>query len=127
MFKNINEENRQSWIEKTLARLPEGARILDAGTGELKNRQYCENLQYVSQDFCQYDGDGDQAALQSGDWDTSRIDIVSDITDIPVEDASFDHVLCSEVFEHIKYPDKALAEFYRILKPGGTVIITAPF
>lgn len=58
MFKNINEANRQAWLAKTLRGLPAGARLLDAGAGELKNQLYCEHLNYVSQDFCQYQGAG---------------------------------------------------------------------
>jgi len=54
--KNINELNRQAWLKKTLTSLPAGARVLDAGAGELKNRQHCGHLTYVSQDFCQYEG-----------------------------------------------------------------------
>ena len=55
---NINERTRQTWLKKTLAALPAGTRILDAGAGELQNRQLCEHLDYVSQDFCQYKGIG---------------------------------------------------------------------
>jgi hypothetical protein len=38
LYKYINEENRQAWLKKTLASLPAGLRILDAGAGELRNR-----------------------------------------------------------------------------------------
>lgn len=57
-YKNINEENRQIWLKKTLSALPQGTRILDAGVGELRNKPLCKHLEYVSQDFCQYDGGG---------------------------------------------------------------------
>ena len=55
-IKNLNEITRQAWLKKTLNALPEGARLLDAGAGELTNRLYCGHLDYVSQDFCQYQG-----------------------------------------------------------------------
>ena len=55
-FVDINENVRQDWLKQTLATLPVGTRLLDAGAGELKNRQYCGHLTYVSQDFCQYEG-----------------------------------------------------------------------
>jgi SAM-dependent methyltransferase len=128
-FIDINENTRQAWLKKTLAALLAGTRLLYAGAGELKNRKYCGHLTYVSQDFCQYKG-GEGAldkGLQLESWDTSRIDLVSDITAIPAPDASFDAILCSEVLEHVPEPTHALDEFARLLKPGGVMILTAPF
>ncbi|WNO05823.1 methyltransferase domain-containing protein [Rhodoferax mekongensis] len=125
-----NESNRQVWLEKALSAIPPGLRILDAGAGELKNRKHCRHLVYVSQDFGQYTGGKGEAATQGlhdCHWDTSRIDLVSDIAAIPAPDASFDAILCSEVLEHVPEPTHALDEFARLLKPGGTVILTAPF
>lgn len=123
MFKiGINEPNRQTWLKQTLSELPAGLRLLDAGAGELQNRQHCSHLVYVSQDFCQYEGkEGGAPAegLQIKSWDNSRIDLVSDITKIPASDSSFDVVLCSEVLEHLPEPTHALDEFSRLLKPGG--------
>lgn len=127
---NLNELNRQAWLKQTLGALPKGARVLDAGAGELKNRQHCAHLDYVSQDFCQYQGEEGgvpDEGLHSKSWDTTRIDLVSDITTIPASDASFDAILCSEVLEHVPEPTHALDEFTRLLKPGGKLILTAPF
>lgn len=126
-YKNINEKNRQVWLKKTLSDLPQGARILDVGAGELRNRILCDHLSYVSQDFCQYKGMGDGKGLQTGQWDISKIDLVCDIIAIPEPDASFDAILCSEVFEHLPDSTKALDESARLLKPGGKLILTAPF
>ncbi len=127
LTKNLNEENRQAWLKKTLSALPQGARILDAGAGEQRNRPLCSHLTYVSQDFCQYKGTGNGKGLQTGQWDTRRIDIVSDITAVPESDSAFDAILCSEVLEHCPDATKALDEFARLLKPGGKLILTAPF
>jgi len=121
-----NESTREAWLKKVLSELPPGARLLDAGAGECAHKKYCEHLHYVSQDLTKYDGKG-EVGLHMGAWDTSRIDIVSDITDIPAPDASFDAILCAEVLEHITDPTLALAELARLLKPGGTLIVTAPF
>ncbi len=122
-----NSGPRNVWLEKTLRSIPTGLRILDAGAGELGNKKYCTHLKYVSQDFCQYDGTGDQKALQTEKWDTTRIDIISDITKIPEPDQSYDVILCSEVLEHLPDPNGALNEFQRLLKKDGRLIITAPF
>ena len=122
-----NPEIREAWIEKTLTELPAGWRVLDAGAGELQYKRFCEHLDYVSQDFGRYEGTGDGAALQPGSWNTSGIDIVSDITAIPEPDGSFDAVMCVEVLEHLPAPIEALEEFARLLRPGGVLIVTAPF
>lgn len=122
-----NEATRRIWIEKVLGDLPPGLRLLDAGAGEQQYKRLCGHLTYVSQDFAQYNGVGDKAGLQMGKWDNSNLDIVSDISAIPAPDASFDVILCTEVFEHLPDPIAAIKEFSRLLKPGGRVIITAPF
>lgn len=120
-----NKSNRNAWLQKTLAAIPKGHKILDAGAGELANKTYCGHLEYVSQDFDQYNGQGDGQGLQTGTW-ANRSDIVSDITCIPEPNASYDAILCSEVFEHILEPIKAVEEFTRLLRPGGTLVLTAP-
>ncbi|MFP4486353.1 MAG: class I SAM-dependent methyltransferase [Campylobacterales bacterium] len=122
-----NDRVRLEWIQKKISSLPKGLKILDAGAGELANKKNCTHLNYVSQDFCQYNGEGDSTALQTQEWDTSKIDIVSDITSIPVENESFDVIICTEVLEHLPDPILALKEFHRILKNNGELIITAPF
>ena len=136
MFKQIikkflnldeNEINRANWLAKTLSSIPHGLRLLDAGAGELKNKPLCSHLCYVSQDICQYEGKGDGVGFHTGKWDTKNIDLVCDIAKIPEDDNSFDAILCSEVFEHLPDPILALDEFSRLLKPGGLLIITAPF
>jgi len=122
-----NAEIRHSWVKDQLSRLDEGLSILDAGAGECRYKEHCKHLKYTSQDFGQYDGVGDGTALQSGSWDNTKLDIVSDITSIPVPDSSFDAILCTEVLEHLPYPDRAIKEFSRILKKGGKLILTSPF
>lgn len=122
-----NEAGRKSWLERTLAALPAGGRILDAGAGELANKAFCAHLEYVSQDLCRYEGTGDDKGLQTGSWDTGGVDLVCDVTAVPEGDGSFDAILCSEVLEHLPEPVAALEEFARLLRPGGRLILTAPF
>lgn len=118
---------RKKWVAKQLLRIPKNNKVLDAGAGECYYAQYCKHLKYVSQDFNQYDGSGDGRGIQTKTRNTSKIDIVSDITNIPVKSASFDTVLCTEVFEHIPDPLKALKELTRVLKINGTLLATAPY
>lgn len=114
-----NEIIREEWLKNALKGIPAGLKILDAGAGELKYKKFCQHLDYISQDFGQYDGKGNQIGLQMKEWDNSKLDIVSDITKIPVENESFDAVMCVEVFEHLPEPAKAVTEFSRILKKMG--------
>ena len=123
----LNERIRVKWLEETLKKIPSGFRILDAGAGELQFKKFCTHLNYVSQDFAQYDGSGDNKGLQMNSWDNSKLDIVSDITSIPVENGSFDAVMCTEVLEHVPDPVAALKEISRVLRPGGFMVVTAPF
>ncbi|MBP7514055.1 MAG: class I SAM-dependent methyltransferase [Flavobacteriales bacterium] len=120
-------ETRLKWLEAALLKVPKGSRILDAGAGELDQKKFCGHLDYVSQDFGQYDGGGDGKGYQTTNWDNSKLDIVCDIVDIPEPDASFDAIMCIEVFEHLPNPVAAIKEFSRLLKTDGTLIITAPF
>ena len=72
-------------------------------------------------------GGPEEGLQKSVGWDTSRIELVSDITAIPAPDVSFDAILCSEMLEHVPDPTHALDEFARIRKPGGVMVLTAPF
>lgn len=44
----------------------------------------------------------------------------------PFESDTFDLVWCSEVIEHLRDPASSVSEMRRVLKPGGTLIITTP-
>ena len=46
-----------------------------------------------------------------------------DATRLPFDDCSFDHVIASEVLEHIDDDEAALAELTRVLRPGGTLAV----
>ena len=126
-FGRDNETFRKAWLLAVLDRISAGQNILDVGAGELRNKPLCQHLNYYSQDFCQYEGKGDGVALQTGVWDTTKIDIVSDITSIPSPDASFDVILCTEVLEHVPDPVAGLKEMCRLVKPAGQIILTVPF
>ena len=122
-----NRETREDWLKKTLLSLPKNQKILDAGAGEGQYKKFCDHLNYYSQDIAIYDGLGDNSGIQKGKRTYNTLDIVSDIVNIPVEDESFDSIMCIEVLEHIVDPNKALSELTRILKKGGRLILTAPF
>ena len=124
---STNAANRDQWVIKELSKLTPGMTLLDAGAGEQPYKKHCQHLQYVSQDFAEYNPQELKEGLQMQTWDYGKLDIVSDVAAIPRPDASFDAVLCTEVIEHIVNPIEAIKEFSRLLKPGGQLILTAPF
>lgn len=56
------------------------------------------------------------------------VDIVGDAHDLHmIRDEEFDCILCTEVLEHLHTPERAISEIRRILKKGGTLILTTRF
>lgn len=122
-----NASTRDEWIIQKIKEIPDGLTLLDAGAGNMPYKQYCNHLNYISQDFGEYDDSACTTGLQIEEWHSRKVDIISDIVNIPLDDKSIDVVLCSEVFEHIKNPVKAVKEFGRIIKKDGILLLTAPF
>ena len=54
------------------------------------------------------------------------VDFTSTVMALPVRDGAVDTVFMTEVLEHVPDPFKAMDEVLRVLKPGGTLILTAP-
>jgi SAM-dependent methyltransferase len=91
-----------------------GMVVLDAGAGTSPYRKFFKHAQYEAADFAEL---GTKYA---------PLDYVCDITDIPVEDARFDRILCNQVLEHLPEPGRAMDELHRVLKPGGRVFLSVP-
>lgn len=53
-------------------------------------------------------------------------EIQSDMMEMPVEDESFDSVLCVDSLQYAMNPILALQEMSRVLKPGGTLALVCP-
>ena len=61
------------------------------------------------------------------DYATDDCDIRVDLTHMPsVASGSFDIAIACDVLEHVEDDHAALAELYRVLRPGGTAILTVP-
>ena len=53
-------------------------------------------------------------------------DVAGDASSLPFPDEHFDAGVSFQVFEHVSDPRACLAEFARVVKPGGTVLFTVP-
>jgi SAM-dependent methyltransferase len=116
----FNLVNRDRWIAGQAKRVPAGSRVLDVGAGSAPYRSLFAHCSYKTQDFAQLKDE----QLRHGGY--TAIDFVSRADAVPIPDASIDVVLCTEVLEHVPEPVAVVAEFGRILAPGGRLILTAP-
>ena len=89
-----------------------GAIALDLGSDKSPYRELLESRGYVVRTL---DLTTDAGADYAG---------TAEATGLPSE--SFDLVLCTQVIEHCLHPWHALSEIRRILKPTGTLIVSAP-
>lgn len=94
-------------------------RVLDVGAGEAPWRDLLPvGVEYVGVD-----------ADLSGEFGMRRQSSITyyDGKRLPYDDGSFDHVLCTEVLEHVSDPLAFLADLKRVLRQGGTLILTVPW
>jgi len=93
-------------IPDTLRLLPPGARVVDVGAGGRRITP-------------------DTITVDRSPFPGTRL--CCDAHRLALRDASVDCVVSTGTFEHIAEPARALAEFRRVLKPGGLVHIETPF
>jgi len=100
---------------------PSNPVLLDAGCGQGKSFQYLRQA-FAPQRLIGVDADPHSLDLSAGE--AARQDMAveligSDCATLAVPDASVDLLFCHQTFHHLVEQEKALAEFYRVLKPGG--------
>lgn len=55
---------------------------------------------------------------------TDLVDIIASGEALPFPSGSFDVVLCTQVFEYFRHPHLAAQEIYRVLRPGGVLLMS---
>ncbi len=106
------------------AQLCAGKTVLDAASGE----GYGSSL--LSQVASRVTGvDLSRAAVEAASLKYERGNLsfrCSSVTELPFEANSFDVVVCLETLEHVVEQEAMLDEFKRVLRPGGTLLISTP-
>ena len=89
--------------------LPDAPRVLDYGCADMPYRGLLPAADWVGADL-----PGNPAAA---------VELAADGT-VPVEDGGFDLVLSTQVLEHAADPAGYLAECFRVLRPGGRLLVS---
>jgi SAM-dependent methyltransferase len=96
------------WLEEQARSTPEGSRLLDVGCGRKPYYPvFADRVSaYVGVDMVE----------------NPVAELLGPIEALPVEDGSFDVVLCTQVLEHCDDPAQAVKELRRVTAPGGRVL-----
>ena len=86
--------------------------VLDLGCGQKPYADLFEDCIYLGLNFTKTD---------------AMPDIIADATSIPVATGVADIVFSTQVIEHVADPQAMVQECFRVLKPGGFLILTGPF
>ena len=105
-----------------------GMRWLDAGCGHSLLQAWLPKAKEIEERF-----------LAEADWivgadvDTQSLTlpcsiprVACDLTALVFEDETFDLITCNMVVEHLDAPELVFREFFRVLRPGGVVVILTP-
>lgn len=108
-------------------------RILDVGCGSGRHLGEAARFTDVevvgvdryASDVCDLNARMDYLSVRGevrGRWSVAT----ADITRLPFADDAFDLVICSEVLEHVPDDETAMRQLFRVVKPGGTVVVSVP-
>ena len=99
-------------------------RVLDIGIG---HGTYLNHLMAHAKEFVGIDiSEENLRGIRHGKGGTPAELLKMSAEDLGFPDASFDLVLLIDVFEHLADDRKVLSEMYRVLNPGGILIVTTP-
>lgn len=119
MLKVVPFETSHTEVEHELLRrvLPDHARVLDAGCG--RTTRLCEHQARIDELV------GVDVDIPAGRENSSldRFEVCDLCTSLPFPDDSFDLVYANFVVEHLTVPQRAFAEWRRVLAPGGALLL----
>ncbi|MGM4921469.1 class I SAM-dependent methyltransferase [Tardiphaga sp. 804_B3_N1_9] len=122
---SVREKLKVEIVDRIEHRIAADANIVDIGCGvgdllgEIRRRR--PGVRVSGLDFSGKAVENAQRTYPDGAFQQFVIDRT-----LPYQTASFDVVSCTDVLEHLEYPQSVVAELVRICKPGGLVAIVVP-
>ena len=103
---------------------PRSATLLDAGCGQGRSfRLLQEAFAPARLIGLEADADSLESSRQEADRSGLNVELLAgDCAAIPLPDSCVDAVFCHQTFHHLVEQEAALAEFWRVLKPGGWLL-----
>jgi SAM-dependent methyltransferase len=119
----LNLRKRVDWIERVAGPL-RGKGVIDCGCG---SGEYVRSLSALGAQVwgVEYSEDKIREARRCADVPNDRV-AVGDIEHLEFEDGRFDVALVNEVLEHVPDDMQGIREVYRIVKPGGMIVVFSP-
>jgi ubiquinone/menaquinone biosynthesis C-methylase UbiE len=115
--------NLRRWMKGVLQGRDRGQRLLEVGCGDC---QFTPDLKEFSDHISAIDISSHQIEINTKthtDIEFLQHDLAQPL---PFETGTFGAIWCSEVVEHLSQPKFALDEFFRVLNPGGQLLLTVP-
>lgn len=92
---------------RLLQEVLENSRVLDVSCGKRRLAEHVTNLDIIGR---------------------PGVDVIADACRaLPFPDGAFDLVICTSVLEHVPFPEAAVEEFWRVIRPGGKLGLEVPF
>ncbi|MBI2069779.1 MAG: methyltransferase domain-containing protein [Elusimicrobia bacterium] len=99
-----------------LAKTPPGSTVIDFAAGHCLWEPFFADCRYLAFDL----GVSNVPARPHWSW-------VGDVYHTPLRNATADSVICMSTLGHLAYPQRALSEIHRVLKPGGHFLMMSEF
>jgi ubiquinone/menaquinone biosynthesis C-methylase UbiE len=107
---------------KLLVESCKGKRILDIGGGTGRTGNVLSQSRYEVTVL-----DKNESIMRYGQERYPHLTFIQgDAYSLPFRNGSFDEVILEEIVEHFENQEKAIDEVFRVLKPGGQVILSTP-
>jgi len=110
--RNSSREYLGEFAQRAADSVPAGSLVLDAGSSPEAPYYSCFRAhRYESADMR---------------GESGNVTYKCDLTSIPVDNDRYDMALCTQVLEHVPYPDQVIRELHRVPKPGCRLWLSTP-